>query len=179
LTTESIHGEKEPNIFYKYKEIKQRNELINTSTYTQFWKQTSIAQHRLLSAFDTDKGRIQMAFLQAQVPYPKTTSDYKKTSFEFDVKDVHHVDQMDMHRQTGEMIFSTLKNTSMKSSKIQISLNNIQSQSKIEKISSLAKDTKIKSLEELVLKIGYDPTNFKAKEELIKKKNVDISSLKK
>jgi hypothetical protein len=43
----------------------------------------------------------------------------------------------------------------------------------------LAKDNKIKSLEELVLKIGYDPTNFKAIEVLIKNKNVDIASLRK
>jgi hypothetical protein len=50
---------------------------------------------------------------------------------------------------------------------------------KIEKISSLAKDNKIKSLEELALKIGYDPTNVKAAKELIKKKNVDIASLRK
>jgi hypothetical protein len=120
-----------------------------------------------------------MAFLQAQVPHPKTIVDYKKTSFEFDVKDVHQVDQMDMHRQTGEMIFSTLTNTSLTASKLQVSLNNIKSQLKLEKISSLAKDNKIKSLEELVLKIGYNPSNVKAAEELLKKKNADIASLRK
>jgi len=43
----------------------------------------------------------------------------------------------------------------------------------------LAKDNKIKTLEELVFKIGYDPTNVKEVEELIKKKNVDIASLRK
>ena len=32
-------------------------------------------------------------------------------------------------------------------------------------------------LEELVLKIGYDPLNVKAVEEMLKKKNVDIASL--
>ena len=122
---------------------------------------------------------MQMAFLQAQVPHPKRTSDYKKTSFEFDVKKVHPTDQIDMHRQTWEMIFSTLTNTSMTTSKLQVSLNNIQSQLKPEKISYLAKDNKIKSLEELVLKIGYDPTNVKAAEELLKNKNVDIAYLRK
>ena len=49
----------------------------------------------------------------------------------------------------------------------------------VENISSLAKDNKIKSLEELVLNIGYDPTNVKAVEKLIKKKNADIASLRK
>jgi hypothetical protein len=52
---------------------------------------------------------MQMAFLQAQFPHPKTVVDYKKTSFECDVKDVHPMDQMDMHGKTGETIFSTLK----------------------------------------------------------------------
>jgi hypothetical protein len=50
---------------------------------------------------------------------------------------------------------------------------------KLEKISSLAKDNKIKSLEELVLNIGYDPSNVKEAEELLKKKNDDIASLRK
>jgi hypothetical protein len=50
---------------------------------------------------------------------------------------------------------------------------------KLEKISSFAKDNRIKTLEELVLKIGYDPSNVKAVEEMIKKKNADIASLRK
>jgi hypothetical protein len=89
------------------------------------------------------------------------------------------MDQMDIHRKIGEMIFSTFTNTSLTTSKLQVSLNNIQSQLKMEIISSLAKDNKIKSLEELVLKIGYDPSNVKVDEELLKKKNVDITSLRK
>jgi hypothetical protein len=97
-----------------------------------------------LSSFDTDKGIMLLEFLQAQVPYPKTTTDYKKNSFDFDVKDVHPIDHMDKHRQTGEMIFLTLKNTSMTASKLQVSLTNIQSQLKIENISSLTKYNRIK-----------------------------------
>ena len=49
----------------------------------------------------------------------------------------------------------------------------------MEKISSFAKDNRIKTLEVLVLKIGYDPSNVKAAEEMIKKKNADIASLRK
>jgi hypothetical protein len=48
---------------------------------------------------------------------------------------------------------------------------------KLEKISSLTKDNKIKYLEELVLIMGYDPSNVKAVEEILKKNNVDIASL--
>jgi hypothetical protein len=67
----------------------------------------------------------------------------------------------------------------MTATKLQVLLNNVQTQLKLEKVSSFAKDKKIKSLEELVLKIGYDPTNIKGAEELIKKKNADIDSLRK
>jgi hypothetical protein len=41
------------------------------------------------------------------------------------------------------------------------------------------KDNRIKTLEELVLKISYDPSNVKAAKEMIKKNNADIASLRK
>ena len=84
-----------------------------------------------------------------------------------------------MHKQTGEMVFHTLAHASASAAKLQVSLNNAQTQLKMEKISSFAKDNRIKTLEELVLKIGYDPSNVKAAEEMIKKKNADIASLRK
>lgn len=52
-------------------------------------------------------------------------------------------------------------------------------QIRIEKSSSYAKDTRIKSLEELVIEVGYDPSNVKDAEELVKKKNVDNAALRK
>jgi uncharacterized protein YxjI len=125
LTVESTDGQTKSNIFDKYKYIKQRNEILNNNTYAQFEKKTSTAQHRMFLAFDTERARMQLTFLQAQVPHPKIVADYKKTAFEFDVKDVHPVDHMDMHKKIGEMILYTLKNTSMTTSKLQVSLNNI------------------------------------------------------
>ena len=86
---------------------------------------------------------------------------------------------MDLHRQTGEKVFSTLENASTVASKLQASLSNVQTQLKLEKISSFAKDNMIKTLEELVLKIRYDFLNVKAVEEMLKKKNDDISTLRK
>jgi hypothetical protein len=120
-----------------------------------------------------------MAFLQEQVLDPKVITDYKRETFEFQTKDVHLVDQMDLHRKNGEMVFSTLAHASTASFKLQVSLNNVQTELKLEKISSFAKDNKIKTLEELVLKIRYDPSNVKVVEERLKKKNVDIESLRK
>jgi hypothetical protein len=133
----------------------------------------------LLSSFDTEKRRMHMEFLLAQVPHPKEITDYKRATLEFNTIDVHLADQMDLHNQIGEMIFSTLANASTSTAKLQVSLNNVQTQLKIGKISSFAKDNMVKSLEKLVLKIGYDPSNVKSVEELLNKKNADIASLRK
>jgi hypothetical protein len=179
LVNQQSQGGAKLSVFEKYDMIKKKNQMLTSNTYAQFLKQTSMTQHRLLSAFDTEKGRMHMAFLQAQVPDPKAITDYKRETFEFNTKDVHPADQMDLHRQTGEMVFYTLAKASTTATKLQVSLNNVQTQLKLEKISSFAKDNRIKSLEELVLKIGYDPSNVKAAEEMVKKKNADIASLRK
>ena len=100
--------------------------MLTSNTYAQFWKQTSTTQNRLLFAFDTEKGRMHMAFLQAQVPQPKEIYDYKRSTSKFDVAKVHPADQMDFHKQTEEMIFSTLESTSTTAAKLQVSLNNVQ-----------------------------------------------------
>jgi hypothetical protein len=128
------------SVFEKYDIIKKKNQTLTSNTYAKFWKKTSTAQHKLVSAFDTKKGRMHMVFLQAQVPDPKVITDYKRATFEFQTKDVHPADQMDLHRQTGEMVFSTLDNTSTAASKLQVSLSNVQTQLKLEKISFFAKD---------------------------------------
>ena len=86
---------------------------------------------------------------------------------------------MEMHKQTGEMISSTLTNIVMSLSKLQVSFVNVQFQLKMEKISSLAKDNRIKSLEDLIIKIGYDPKYLNVSKEIIKEKNLDIASLRK
>ena len=49
----------------------------------------------------------------------------------------------------------------------------------MEKVSTLAKDTRIKTMDDLVIKLGYDPANTNAAEELVKKKNLDIVALRK
>ena len=105
--------------------IKKKNQTLTSSTYAQFWKQTSTAEHKLLSAFDIEKGRMHMVFLQEQVPDPKVITDYKRETFKFQTKDVHPADQLDLHRKTREMVFSTLENASTSASKLQVSLSNV------------------------------------------------------
>jgi len=66
----------------------------------------------------------------------------------------------------------------MEYSKRQASLNNIQFELKLEKMYSLSKDTKIKGLEDLVLKLGLNPKYVKVTEEIIKSRNAYIQALR-
>lgn len=68
---------------------------------------------------------MKMAFLEAQIPQPKTTSYYNITTFEFSTKYIPPIDQMEMLKQTSEMISSTLTNTTMSFSKLQVSFANV------------------------------------------------------
>ena len=77
------------------------------------------------------------------------------------------------------MVSSTLADKAMMAHKLQNSLDNTIAQLHLEKASSLAKDNRIKSLEEIIIGLGHDPKDVKGVEELIKKKEEDIAALRK
>lgn len=170
---------KEKGIKDRYKEIKFINEKLKVETYAQYLKHTPANQRRLMSTFDIKTRKTQVSFMQRIVQQPKTSIDYRKTNFEVLAKDVHPIDQIEFHKQAGEMIYSTLIGKAMVAHKLQNSLDKITAQYKLETTSSPAKDNRIKSLEDLVIELGHDPNDIKAAKKLIKKKNEDIATLKK
>ena len=54
-----------------------------------------------------------MSHLKPKVQQPQTAADYVRTNFEVLAKDIHSLDQIELHKQTGEMIYSTLTDKSM------------------------------------------------------------------
>ena len=129
--------------------------------------------------FDIKERKMKMIFLKPTTQQPKSMADYLKTDFEVLAKDIHPIDQIELHKQTGEMVYSTLTCKAIAAHQLQTSLNNMSTQFQLEKASSQGKDTRIKSLEDLVIELGHDPKDLKAAEKLIKKKNDDIDALKK
>lgn len=59
------------------------------------------------------------------------------------------------------MVYSTLTDKSMLAHKLQNSLNNTFAQLDLEKASSLAKDNRIKSLEEIIIELEHYPKDAK------------------
>ena len=62
--------------------------------------------------------------------------------------------------------------------RLQNSLHNTAAQLELEKASSQAKDNRIKSLEEIIIELGHDPTDPKGIQALMKKKDEDIAALR-
>lgn len=80
-------------------------------------------------------------------------TDYLKANFEVLAKDIHPIDQIELHKQTGEMVYSTLTRKAIIAHQLQNYLSNTIAQLQLEKASSQAKDTRIKSLEDLVIEL--------------------------
>lgn len=132
-----------------------------------------------MPAFDIKEGKMQMRFLKPTVQQPRSMVDYLKTDFEVLEKGIHPIDQIELHKQIGEMVYSMLTNKAITGHQLQNSLNNTFAQLQLEKASSQAKDTRIKTLEDLFIELGHDLKDVKVAEQLIKKKNDDIAALKK
>ena len=49
-----------------------------------------------------------MTFMKPIAQQPKTTSDFKKIDFEVLEREIHAIYQIELHKQAGEMIYSTL-----------------------------------------------------------------------
>lgn len=105
-----------------------------------------------------------MTFIKPTTQRPRATSDFKKVDFEVLARDINPIDQIELHKKRGEMIYSTLIGNAIACHQLQNSLNNISAQFQLEKASSQAKDTRIKSLEDLVIELGHDPKDIKATE---------------
>jgi len=93
-------------------------------------------------------------------------------------KDIHPMDQIELHKKPKEMVYSTLADKALLAQKLQNSLHNTSTQLELEKASSLAKDNIIKSLEEIIIELGHDPNDPKGIQALIRKKEEDIAALK-
>ena len=120
-----------------------------------------------------------MSYLQPTTSKPKTVEDYKKVEFEVDTENVHELDQIEFHRHSSEMLYYTMVTKAMSVTKLQNTIINMQDQIKLDKGSLYAKDLRIKALEDLVLQVEVDPSDFPEVEILIKKKNEDIEALRK
>jgi len=59
-----------------------------------------------------------MSYFKPKVQQPQSVADYIRTNMEVLAKDIHRIDQIELYKQTGEMVYSTLVNKAMLAHKL-------------------------------------------------------------
>ena len=76
-------------------------------------------------------------------------------------------------------MYATLAGRAMLAHQLKESLKNTNTQLDLERVSSTAKDNRIKTLEDIIIDLGHDPKDPKGIKALMKKKEDDIAALRK
>jgi len=163
----------------QFADIKARNEPVRYQLYNQLLRMAPTNQQRLMATYDIQEGKMTLSHFRPTMQQPQSTVDYIRTNLEVFAKDIHPMDQIELHKQTGEMVYSTLADKTLLAHRLQNSLHNTATQLELEKASSQAKDNRIKSLEEIIIELGHDPNDPKGVQALMKKKDEDIAALRK
>ena len=98
-----------------------------------------------------------LSHFKPKVQQPESVADYIRTNLEVLAKDIHPMDQIELHKQMGEMVYATLADKAMLAYQLKESLSNTFAQLDLENISSLAKGNRIKTLEEIIIELGNNP----------------------
>ena len=162
-----------------FKEIKAQNELLRVQLYEQFLKATPAKQERLMAAYDIKQEKMILSHFKPKFQHPQSAADFVKTRLEVLAKDIHPMDQIELHKKTGEMVYATLAEKAILAHELKESLKNTNTQLDFERLSSTAKDNRIKTLEDIIVDLGHDPKDPKGVRTLMKKKDDDIATLKK
>jgi len=179
VSSSTQQSKRPASIKASFKEIKAQNEILRVQLYDQFLKARPAQQERLMASYDIKEEKMILSHFKPKVQQPQTAADYVKTNLEVLAKDIHPMDQIELHKQTGEMVYATLADKATLAHELKESLKNTNTQLDLEKMSSPAKDNRIKTLEEIIVDLGHDPKDHKGVKALMKKKDDDIAALRK
>lgn len=135
-------------------------------------------QQRLMSAYDVQEDKMIMSHFMPTAAQPQSASDCLRTNLEVLAKDIHPMDKIEQHKQTGEMVYASLADQTLDNYRLQNSLNNTASQLELERASSQAKENRIRSLEDIIIEIGHDPKDIKGIQEILKLRDADMAALR-
>ena len=136
-------------------------------------------QQRLMSSYDVNEGKMIMSHFMPTALQPQSPADYLRTNLEVLAKDIHPMDQIELHKKTGEMVYASLADKTLVNYRLENSLNNTTAQLELERASSQAKDNRIGALEDIIIEIGHDPKDIKGIQALLKLRDADMATLRK
>lgn len=123
-----------------------------------------------MAAYDLKEEKMILSHFKPKIPQPQTTADYIRTNLEFLAKDIHPMNQIELHKQMDDMVYATLADKAIIAHQLKESLTNTYTQLDLERMSSTVENNRVKTLEEIIMDLGHDPKDNKGIEALMKKK---------
>lgn len=179
VSSSSKQKEGQVSIKQQFIDIKRRSDPIKVQLYNHLLNMAPSNQQRLMSAFDVSEGKLTMSHFMPTALKPQSSADYLRTNLEVLAKDIHPMDKIELHKQTGEMVYASLADKTLDNYKLTSSLNATASQLELERAPSQAKDNRIKTLEEIIIEIGHNPNDIKGIQEILKIRDADMAALRK
>ncbi len=96
--------------------------------YNHLLKMAPTNQQRLMSVYYVHEGKMIMSHFMPTMLQPQSAADYIRTNLEVLAKDIHPMDQIELHKQTGEMVYATLADKTLVNYRLENSLNNTATQ---------------------------------------------------
>ena len=75
-------------------------------------------------AYEIKEWKMILSHFKPKVQQPQSVFDYIRPNLEALAKDIHPMDYIELHKQTGDMVYSTLADKEMLAQKLQNSLSN-------------------------------------------------------
>lgn len=124
VTSSRQQGRQNSDIKKVFTDIKARNEPVRYQLYNQLLRMAPTNQQRLMAAYDIQEGKMTLSQFRPIMQQPQSAADYIRTNLEVLSKDIHPMDQIELHKQTGEMVYSTLADKTLMAHRFHNSLHN-------------------------------------------------------
>lgn len=98
ISSSTKKGKKTTSTKASFNEIKAQNELLRAQLYEQFLNATLAKQERLMAALDIKQEKMLLTHFKPKVPQPQSAADFVKTRLEVLSKDIHPMDQIELHK---------------------------------------------------------------------------------
>lgn len=134
-TSNRLQSKQNSDMKKAFTDIKARNEPVRFQIYNQLLRMAPTNQQRLMAAYDIQEGKMTASHFRPTTQQPQSVVDYIRTNLEVLAKDIRPMDQIEFHKETREMVYSTLAEKEIFAHRIQNSLHNTTAQLQLEKAS--------------------------------------------
>ena len=145
----------------------------------QLSKETKNILPRVRSLVDKKTSLISTRDVERNTLKFTMVSDKKVSEMEIRLDKISVLDKIQLHKQTGDIIYLDLLHAIMKINKLQALVNKMEFQLKHEKVKNKANLIQIKKLQVDVKSMGSEPVNAQATKKILEEKDNTIQVLKK